>query len=85
VEPLTESHREKWNIRSGVMVAEVRDGAGARAGVVAGDVITMLNGKQIETVEQFARVVDELPEDRSVPMRIVRRGSPLFIPLKLSE
>lgn len=47
--------------------------------------ITMLNGKQIETVEQFSRVVEELPDDRSVPMRIVRRGSPLFIPLKLGD
>lgn len=85
VKPLDESHRDRWNIRSGVMVTEVRDGAGARAGVVAGDVITMLNGKQIETVEQFSRVVEELPDDRSVPMRIVRRGSPLFIPLKLGD
>lgn len=82
IEPLSDNYREKWNIRSGVVVAEVVDGAGARAGVVAGDVITMIDGKQIETVEQFGRVVDDLPAERSVPMRIVRRGSPLFIPLK---
>ncbi|KEA65577.1 HtrA protease/chaperone protein [Marinobacterium lacunae] len=85
VEPLSDSYREKWNVRSGVVVSEVADGAGARAGVVAGDVITMLNGSQIESVQQFADVVDALPEDRSVPMRIVRRGSPLFIPLKLVQ
>ncbi|WP_432696490.1 DegQ family serine endoprotease [Marinobacterium sp. YM272] len=85
VEPLNESYRDKWNLRSGVIVTEVSEGAGASAGVVSGDVITMLNGKQIQTVEQFAEVVDALPTDRSVPMRIVRRGSPLFIPLKLAE
>lgn len=85
VESLTDAYRDKWNIRSGVMVVEVAEGAGARAGVVAGDVITMLNGAQIETVEQFGKVVDELPTDRPVPMRIVRRGSPLFIPLKLVQ
>lgn len=85
VEPLNDNYRDKWNIRSGVIVAEVSEGAGANAGVVSGDVITMLNGKQIQTVEQFAQVVDELPKDRSVPMRIVRRGSPLFIPLKLAD
>ncbi|MBS98388.1 MAG: serine peptidase [Oceanospirillaceae bacterium] len=85
IEPLTEALRDQWNVRSGVLVADVVDGPGARAGVVSGDVITMLNGKQIETVDQFARVVEELPEDRSVPMRIVRRGSPLFIPLKLGS
>ncbi|TCK03161.1 DegQ family serine endoprotease [Marinobacterium mangrovicola] len=85
VEPLTDAHREKWNVRSGVIVVSVTEGAGANAGVVAGDVITMLNGKQIQTVDQFSEVVADLPADRSVPMRIVRRGSPLFIPLKLSE
>jgi serine protease Do len=42
----------------------------------------MLNGKRIETVEQFEQVASALPAGRSVPLRIVRRGSPLFIALK---
>lgn len=83
VAPLPKELSEKWNVRSGVIVDQVREGAGARAGLVRGDVITMLNGQQVETIEQFGRLVAELPEGRSVPLRIIRRGSPLFIALKL--
>lgn len=83
VAPLPKELSDKWNLRSGVIVEQVREGAGARAGLVRGDVITMLNGQQVETIEQFSRLVVDLPEGRSVPMRIVRRGSPLFIALKL--
>lgn len=83
VAPLPQALSEKWQVRSGVIVEQVREGAGARAGLVRGDVITMLNGKQVETIDQFNRLVDALPEGRSVPMRIVRRGSPLFIALKM--
>jgi serine protease Do len=83
VAPLEPSLKEKWGIGSGVMVQQVMEGPGLQAGLVRGDVITMLDGKRIETVEQFEQVVSALPSGRSVPIRIVRRGSPLFIALKI--
>ena len=52
---------------------------------MVGDVITMLNGRQVESVELFETIVADLPVDKSVPMRIVRRGSPLFIPLRVNK
>lgn len=84
VTPLTQEHRDRWNLNSGVLVSQVNQGAGAQAGLVSGDVITMLNGERIETVEQFYQVVADLPKDRAVPMRIVRRGSAMFIPLRVN-
>jgi serine protease Do len=83
VAPLDEALKERWSITSGVVVQQVLDGAGLQAGLMRGDVITMLNGKRIETVEQFEQEVAALPKGRSVPMRIVRRGSPLFVALKV--
>ncbi|MFC6671681.1 PDZ domain-containing protein [Marinobacterium aestuariivivens] len=71
-------------MRSGVVIQQVKPGPGADAGLVAGDVITMLNGQVIDTVGQFEQTVEGLPADRPVPLRIVRRGSPMFIPLKLN-
>mgnify|MGYP003928067209 CR=1 FL=1 len=58
-------------------------GPGADAGLVVGDVITMLNGLPIEDMDGFADVASHLPKGKAVPMRIVRRGSPLFLPLKI--
>jgi len=83
VAPLDPALKDKWAISSGVMVQQVMEGAGLQAGLVRGDVITMLNGQRIETVAQFEQVASSLPEGRSVPLRIVRRGSPLFIALKI--
>ncbi|GAA0791061.1 DegQ family serine endoprotease [Marinobacterium sediminicola] len=82
VAPLPEELKDKWNVRSGVIVERVEEGAGARAGLVRGDVITMLNGERVETLDQFQRIVSELPGGRSVPLRVVRRGNPMFIALK---
>ena len=85
VSELTDQQKEKWNLRNGVVIEKVLAGAGANAGLVAGDVITMLNGKRVESIKQFTGLVNALPAGRSVPLRIVRRGSPLFIPLKLGS
>jgi len=84
VTPLDSESREKWNLQTGVMVERVGKGAGADAGLMAGDVITMMNGQRIDSVTDFNKVVATLPTGRAVPMRIVRRGSPLFLPLKLA-
>lgn len=68
---------------NGVLVKDVIRGPAAMAGVTRGDVISMINGEMIQGVEDFDRVVANLPEHRSVPMRIVRRGQALFIPLRI--
>jgi serine protease Do len=83
VQPLDADLRTRWNVTSGVVISQVNDGPGASAGLMVGDIITMLNGQRIETIEQFNQVVTGLPKGRSVPLRIVRRGNPMFIPLKL--
>jgi len=85
ISELSQAQKDKWNIRNGVVIQSVLPGAGANAGLVSGDVITMLNGERVESIRQFVELVNKLPEKKSVPMRIVRRGSPLFIPLRLGD
>ncbi|MEH6469817.1 MAG: DegQ family serine endoprotease [Halopseudomonas sp.] len=85
VAALEKERAEQWNLTGGVVVRAVQSGPGADAGLVVGDVITMLNGLAIEDIEGFYDVVQRLPEGKAVPMRIVRRGSPLFLPLKVKH
>ena len=68
----------------GVVVTDVIRGPASMSGVVRGDVITMINGQRISSVADFERVVQDLPSNRSVPMRIVRRGQASFIPLRVN-
>lgn len=83
VAALEPERARQWNLSGGVVVREVRSGPGADAGLVVGDVITMLNSRSIEDLDDFAAVAQDLPKGKAVPMRIVRRGSPLFLPLKV--
>lgn len=80
---LTRDQRKQWDT-DGVMVKSVNQGAGANSGLVNGDIITMIYGEIIRDMKDFERVVGALPKGRSVPMRIVRRGAPMFIPLRIN-
>ncbi len=69
-----------------MIVRKVENGrAGAMAGIVSGDIITMIHGENIQSVADFNRIVESLPQGRSVPMQIVRRGAAMFIPLRLMD
>jgi serine protease Do len=69
----------------GVMVQSVSQGAGANAGLISGDVITMIYSEIIRDMSDFERVIKQLPSGRLVPMRIVRRGAPMFISLRVND
>ena len=74
------------NYGDGVLVQKVEAGkAGALAGIVSGDIISMIYGERVSSVDDFNRIVKSLPTDRSVPMQIMRRGSAMFIPLRLMD
>jgi serine protease Do len=69
----------------GVLVEEVASGPAMRSGVRQGDVIVMLNQQAVESPEQFEALVEKLPADRSVALRIQRSNGPLWLALKLAE
>ena len=80
---LSEAQRKKSG--DGVQVKSVKDGPAAIAGLINGDVITMINGETIRSIDDFERVVKALPNQRSVPLRVVRRGAAMFIPLRIDQ
>ena len=68
------------------MVRQVApDSVASDAGVVPGDVITMLGSTAVKDVDSFERAEKRLSAGDSVPLRLIRRGSPLFIGLKLRD
>jgi serine protease Do len=80
------NEKQQRSFGNGVLVQKVTNGrAGSRAGVVSGDVISMIYGERIHSVDDFTRIIEALPKSRSVPMQIVRRGAAMFIPLRLTD
>lgn len=83
VSELTDTQRK--SVGDGVIVRDVKRGPAAMSGVINGDIITMIAGQAIHSADDFDKIVADLPANRSVPMRIVRRGAAMFIPLRISE
>tara|TARA_R110001583_G_scaffold165384_1_gene318054 strand:+ start:2936 stop:4396 length:1461 start_codon:yes stop_codon:yes gene_type:complete len=78
--------KQQRSFGEGVLVQDVKNGhAGAMSGIVRGDVITLIYGERIRSVDDFKRIVESLPKGRSVPMQIIRRGAAMFIPLRLAD
>lgn len=75
---------KKEGLEYGLLVEDVERGSPAQdAGMMKGDLIVMLGGKQVREIEQLNDLVDGLTAGKSVPVYIHRSGSPLFIPLKI--
>ena len=82
---VSEDLARRLNIHGGVVVEQILGGNAARNGLAKGDVITMLNGQNVSSVEVFSGIVSKMPSNRSVPMRVIRDGYPMFIPFKIVE
>lgn len=86
VEALNKEQRKQLNLDDrGVLVSKVEKGPARDAGIRSGDVILMLNGKDMKTPSQFAKQVKSLPAGKSVPVLIQRGNAPVFLPLKVPE
>jgi serine protease Do len=86
VETLPAESLERFGINGGVVVRDITPGSvAAQAGIRVGDVITLIDTSPIKSADAFAKAVDALKAGSSVPLRLIRDGSPLFIGLKLPE
>lgn len=86
VESVAPENLERFGINGGVVVRDVTpDSVASQAGIRVGDVITLIDTSPIKSTEAFEQAVDRLVGGSSVPMRLIRDGSPLFIGLKLPD
>ncbi len=77
---------ERFGISGGVVVHEVLpESVAADAGVLPGDIITLVGSSPIKSAQAYEEAVASLRGGSSVPLRLIRRGSPLFIGLKLKD
>lgn len=87
VRPLDEQTRELRGIdRGGVIVESVSPGGPAdNAGIVEGDVISMVDNKPIDSVSDLSLVTSELTGRRNVAVLVHRDEGPEFLALQLGE
>ncbi|MDH3469373.1 MAG: DegQ family serine endoprotease [Gammaproteobacteria bacterium] len=82
IKELDAEQRKAFEVDGGVLVEEVTTGPASRAGIQEGDVIVQIQGKPVDNVETFEKLVGELPKDKSVPVLIKREKRSLFLALR---
>lgn len=84
VSDLTAEQREQFQVmKGGVLVQDVKPGAAMNAGVQRGDVILRVKNHVVKDAADFDQLVKNLPTEKSIALLIQRRGSPLFLALKI--
>jgi serine protease Do len=70
-----DAKREKAGPASGVVIDEVySDAPAAKAGLKAGDIVVEYDGERVRSARQFARLVDETADGRTVKLGAIRDG-----------
>lgn len=63
------------DLKNGVLVAEVVSGDPAhRAGIRAGDIITAINGRSVDSSRYLVRLIAEQPIGETIDVRVLRNG-----------
>lgn len=83
---LTDDERDQLQVpKNGVIVQQVSKGAGLDAGIQRGDVILRIQNTVVTNVTEFDKIIKGLPAGKSVAMLIQRRGSPIFLAIKIDK
>ncbi len=77
---------ERWGISGGVVVRSViPDSPADEAGILVGDVLTLVGSTPVKDLDSLREALEAQQPGSSVPLRLIRRGAPLFIGLRLPE
>lgn len=86
VAELNDEQREQLQVmKNGVLVEEVGKGPAYQAGIQRGDVILRIANNIVRDVADFDKIVKKLPAGKSIAVLIQRRGSPVFLALKIEK
>jgi serine protease Do len=83
VEALGSEASKRLKVESGVQVVEVDEtGPASDAGIQKGDVITMIDNREVESIDDFENITDQLKSGKSVALLVQRRAGPVFLAIR---
>ena len=83
--PLNKEEKEQTELMYGLHILSLKDGPAKAAGLRKGDVLQMINGDKVETVESLKEIVDKLPKGKFASLLVQRRQGPQFLAMKIPE
>jgi serine protease Do len=82
---LTTEEMKERGLDSGLLVLEVVNGAARTAGLREGDIVQMINGKSVNTVDEFQKAIEATPKGKFAPILVQRARGPQFLALKIPD
>lgn len=83
VEGLGSEASKRLKVESGVQVVKVDEiGPASDAGILKGDVITMIDNRAVESIDDFENITDQLKSGKSVALLVQRRAGPVFLAIR---
>jgi serine protease Do len=80
VESINDNRRRAMgDPEGGVIVSRIESDSAFRAGLRVGDVILTINNESIDGTDSFEGIVDELPVEKAVALRVMRDGITRYI------
>ncbi len=78
VETLSDEMRKTLG-NGGVIIMDVKpESAAAKAGLLKGDVIVQLGFEDVASLEDYQRIEEQLPANKPLPIRVIRKGTSLY-------
>ncbi len=75
----SDRRRELGDPEGGVLITDIESDDAWRVGLRPGDVILMINNRNVETLDDFEALVENIEPNRAVALRVWRNGTANFI------
>jgi len=75
----SDRRRELGDPEGGVVIIEIESDDAWRAGLRPGDVVLMINNQDVENLDDFGALVEDIEPGRAVALRVWRNGTASFI------
>ncbi|MGH1485890.1 MAG: DegQ family serine endoprotease [Cellvibrionaceae bacterium] len=85
VEDMTAEMRDATGIEGVVITQVSADSPAATAGLAPGDVLVQLGFDEVSSVKSFKKIEKSLPANKPQPIRVIRKGSPIFRSVVIEE
>jgi len=83
VSEISETEKQQLGLDHGLRVSEVIGQVAERAGLQAGDIILSLNGRDLDSLADLAKINASLPTDSPLPLLVERDGQQSFFTIML--
>ena len=80
---LTPQQRKRLNGKSGLLVIDAQ-GAAAQAGIRRGDVILGVNNTDVQSLEQFNKLITATPSGKTLALLVQRGEGTIYVPVKIT-